>query len=625
VTITNTSSSSATVSYSLGGSAQTPVTLAAGATYTPTVSTATATTLTYQLTSISYSSGSACTASLSASVSITVIATPSVTISASPTGLCQNGGNATITFINFSYAQVTVDYKINGTAQTPLTINALSSTNVTQGSTSSGSFVYTLTDAYYTTAPSCTTTLSGTATVTVTAQPTSVTLSDDVATNGCNGGHTVTVTAVGGTSPYNFSLNGTAYTNEPSPFQLNPVTNITYTLSAFTDHNGCSAATTIVSSINPGTSTTLTAGDSLSCAVAAGATQLYYDRVGKLMAQVKSTGASLGATKVVTYVDASVQNSGGPVHPQSYLQRHYRITPATNSAAVVSLFLTDAEADSLSSTSGRDDNHGAPSYYAQFASNLSNAAITKYDGNSEAPMDNTSRMVITGLTTTHNPTINGLTYNNVYQVSFTVTTFSGFYIYAGNLNNNSLPVTMLYLTADAINNKFIELDWATASEINNKGFNIERSTDGITFTTIAFIQGNGNSNSKILYEYDDKTAQPGTTYYYRLQQVDIDGNTQYSEIVSASLTGDKTFSFEDLIPNPASNSVQLGILSNVGQKTTVIMTDMLGRVVLDNPWQLSEGYNISTFDISRLAAGTYNVTVYTGDGIYTTKRLVVTK
>ena len=114
------------------------------------------------------------------------------------------------------------------------------------------------------------------------------------------------------------------------------------------------------------------------------------------------------------------------------------------------------------------------------------------------------------------------------------------------------------------------------------------------------------------------------TYYYRLKQVDIDGHFVYSEIVSASLIGDKAFVFEDLIPNPATNNVQLGVLATAGQKSTVTITDMLGRVVISTQWQLAEGYNTNTFDISGIADGAYNVTIYSGS-IYATKRLVITK
>jgi hypothetical protein len=191
-------------------------------------------------------------------------------------------------------------------------------------------------------------------------------------------------------------------------------------------------------------------------------------------------------------------------------------------------------------------------------------------------------------------------------------------------SNTALPVTLLYLTASPVNNTYIKLDWATASEINNKGFEIERSLDGSGFENIGWMDGHGTSNSTILYTQDDKAVQPNVIYYYRLKQIDLDGHFEYSEIVSASLVGDKGFMVEELRPNPASGSVQLAVLTATSQKTAVTVTNMLGQIVMDTPWQLSEGYNVNTLDISGLAQGTYSVTLQSGNQ-YFTKKLVITR
>lgn len=191
-------------------------------------------------------------------------------------------------------------------------------------------------------------------------------------------------------------------------------------------------------------------------------------------------------------------------------------------------------------------------------------------------------------------------------------------------SNTALPVTLLYLTATPVNNTYIKLDWATASEINNKGFEIERSQDGVSFENIGWMDGHGTTNSTLLYTQDDKAVQPNVMYYYRLKQIDFDGHFDYSEIVSASLVGDKGFMVEDLRPNPASTSVTLSILTSAAQKTEVSITNMLGQIVMDTPWQLSEGYNTNRIDISALAQGTYNVILKSGNDYYT-KKLVITR
>ena len=120
------------------------------------------------------------------------------------------------------------------------------------------------------------------------------------------------------------------------------------------------------------------------------------------------------------------------------------------------------------------------------------------------------------------------------------------------------------------------------------------------------------------------TALPGVVYYYRLKQVDVDGRFAYSNIASAELLGPTGFTLENLFPNPASNQVSMGVISNVNTTAKVTMTDMLGRTVLVEDWQLSIGYNTNQFDLGRVTEGAYLVTIYAGN-IKTTKKLTVAR
>lgn len=564
--------------------------------------------------SVGYTSGT-CPSATPATNSTVVNGSPTPTISTS-------GAYCTSNSIVYSTqaGQSSYVWTVSGTSgvdYTPISGGSSTDATYTIQWITSGSKTVTVN---YTNTSGCPGPVAGSTTNTITVGPTSATLSDVI--DGCNGGHTATVTFAGGTSPFNFTVCGTPYTNMASPASLSPGTNTSCSLTFASDANGC-APGTINGSPYTFPARVLTSGDTYACTVSTGATKVFYDHSGNLMVKITDGGGTLGATTVVASVDGSVQQFG-PTNPQSYLQRHFKISPTnTSGSASVCLYLSDAEASALNIASA-SDNHLAPSYYATFVDTLSNAVVTKFHGAGETPLSNVSRQVLTPTSKTHNPVVNGITYNNVWEVCMNVTSWSGFYVHAQNTNNTPLPVTLLYLTADAIDNKYIQLDWATASEINNQGFEIERSTDGANFERIGWVDGHGTSNSTLYYSMDDKTAQPSVVYYYRLKQVDIDGHFVYTEIVSASLIGDKGFVFEDMIPNPAINTVQLGILTTSGQRADVTITDMLGRVVATTPWQLSEGYNTSIFDISSLAEGTYNVTVYSGT-TYTTKRLVVTK
>jgi hypothetical protein len=187
-----------------------------------------------------------------------------------------------------------------------------------------------------------------------------------------------------------------------------------------------------------------------------------------------------------------------------------------------------------------------------------------------------------------------------------------------------LPVTLIYLNATPVDNRYIRLDWATASEISNKGFALERSTDGINFEQIDWIDGQINSSVTTLYTKDDKKVIPNTIYYYRLRQIDEDGHFDHSNIVSSLLLGETGFIMEDLKPNPATSKVTINVIAQSESIAEVSVTDVLGQEMIRQIWSIQPGLNGTTLDLSSLASGTYQVTVHNSDSHYT-KRLVVSR
>jgi hypothetical protein len=97
-----------------------------------------------------------------------------------------------------------------------------------------------------------------------------------------------------------------------------------------------------------------------------------------------------------------------------------------------------------------------------------------------------------------------------------------------------LPITLLGLKGERVeglrgeSTEDVRLEWATSSEINNKGFEVEMSADGLAYKKIAFVEGKGNSTT--IQPYSHTTLQPNDSYY-RLKQVDFDGKYSYSPIV----------------------------------------------------------------------------------------------
>ncbi|MBS1613810.1 MAG: T9SS type A sorting domain-containing protein [Bacteroidetes bacterium] len=105
--------------------------------------------------------------------------------------------------------------------------------------------------------------------------------------------------------------------------------------------------------------------------------------------------------------------------------------------------------------------------------------------------------------------------------------------------SSPLPVKMVSFTGSLIRENEVQLNWATALEINNSHFEIERSTDTKTWVTLGEVTGNGTSTTMLNYPYIDNNATEGIAYY-RLKQVDYDGAWEYSPVISVLVKDDLT-------------------------------------------------------------------------------------
>jgi hypothetical protein len=98
----------------------------------------------------------------------------------------------------------------------------------------------------------------------------------------------------------------------------------------------------------------------------------------------------------------------------------------------------------------------------------------------------------------------------------------------------TLPVELVYFRAFAVSDT-IWLQWGTATETNNYGFSVQRSNIDKQFEELGFVPGNVNSFSPKHYEFWDMTIPKKDKYFYRLQQIDIDGKTEYSDTIMVDL------------------------------------------------------------------------------------------
>ncbi len=120
-----------------------------------------------------------------------------------------------------------------------------------------------------------------------------------------------------------------------------------------------------------------------------------------------------------------------------------------------------------------------------------------------------------------------------------------------NVSATPLPVTWQSFSARMAGNGRITLDWVTATEHNASHFEVQRSNDSRTFATIKSVSAMGNSLTSSFYHYEDEFLPKGT-YYYRLKQVDHDGQTDLTRIVSVRVDGNEMVR---ILPIPASEVI----------------------------------------------------------------------
>ncbi|UTW61696.1 T9SS type A sorting domain-containing protein [bacterium SCSIO 12741] len=167
-----------------------------------------------------------------------------------------------------------------------------------------------------------------------------------------------------------------------------------------------------------------------------------------------------------------------------------------------------------------------------------------------------------------------------FDVDFTVA--SGFYFTLGSVDytNAPLPVELTAFTAHVIHAELVELNWVTASEINNDFFVVERSQDGKFWTSVTQVEGHGTSSESHTYQSFDSYPLPGTTYY-RLVQFDEDGSSKIYPMVAVEIGVNET---PVLYPNPASNRVYLSSagMTEYLENPEIRLISTLGKVFAPN-------------------------------------------
>ncbi len=176
----------------------------------------------------------------------------------------------------------------------------------------------------------------------------------------------------------------------------------------------------------------------------------------------------------------------------------------------------------------------------------------------------------------------------------------------------TLPVTLLSFDG-AADGKDVVLAWSTANELNNSGFDLERSINGTSFEKVTFVKGKGTTNMVSNYHFVDANAlSASAVWYYRLKQIDFDGSITYSNTIK--VTGKVLAAGLSVFPNPFIEGLNIELNLPAAEQVSVIITDIQGKVVAERNVNASKGLNTIGFaDLNTLNEGVYFVkTSYSG-------------
>ena len=196
----------------------------------------------------------------------------------------------------------------------------------------------------------------------------------------------------------------------------------------------------------------------------------------------------------------------------------------------------------------------------------------------------------------------------------------------------TLPVELVYFNYQLVGSSVL-LNWGTATEVNNYGFNVERYS-GSTWYNIAFVQGSGTSNSPKYYSFKDTSVVTGNTYLYRLKQIDNTGDIKYSDtLVVSTMSGIKkiintfpgNFYVSQNYPNPFNPVTNIKIELPQSSEIIFRVYDNLGKQLIENDYGITlPGVYTISFDGSRLSSGVYYYSVAAGQ-FYQARSMILLK
>ncbi|MEO8406390.1 MAG: T9SS type A sorting domain-containing protein, partial [Chitinophagaceae bacterium] len=340
---------------------------------------------------------------------------------------------------------------------------------------------------------------------------------------------------------------------------------------------------------------------------------LYFGGSCALIAKIIPSGALPVINNVTSQV--FVEGTVPTYTSEPFVQRHYQLTAAVNmftATATVTLYFSQAEFNAFNAAAGSvldlptdvSDNAGK-----------ANLRVAKYAGTSVTGLPGSISAAVTII----DPADANIAWNasfNRWEVSFATTGFGAFIV---QTNSFALPVNLLSFSAQLSNND-ISVNWKTADELNNDHFELERSTDGKTFTSVATVPALTSGTIKNYDRTDINAALLNTSkLYYRLKIVSISGAVEYSNIIIV-FTDKSTKLVTGISPNPFTNYINVNLNMPAGGILVMKLTDLNGQIMLQQNVHAPKGFSTQVIkERTTLARGLYLLTASFNGQLYSSR------
>ncbi len=204
------------------------------------------------------------------------------------------------------------------------------------------------------------------------------------------------------------------------------------------------------------------------------------------------------------------------------------------------------------------------------------------------------------------------------------TFYSNIYLLKFSLADNPVPVELSSFTANISSNSSVVLNWSTATETNNLGFEIERKSVNGDYEKKGFVNGFGTTTEPRTYLFTDNTVSSGI-YFYHLKQLDYNGSYQYSDEIEVEISQPKEFSLSQNFPNPFNPTTKIKYWISSDGNVTLTVYNMLGEKVAELVNKvINAGVYEVNFDASKLSSGVYYYRIKTGN-YSTVKKMLLMK